>query len=504
MPAPHSTDPAGACRTGAEHGAAAAASQPPPRPTVPPAPTAPQQRVPHFSRLWREGLPRACRRLGLLAREAASHSAALNCPRHLFSSHSTHSARPGDTGNPQASQVRKFRNTGGTWLWSASAGFSASGTGLDATDQNSGFFGNAACTGSAGATSRSGAIGGAMGKATTGASAEAARTVEGSVAASTFPSRTEPCTAGVSSSRISSSSVPSPRMRSSDSSAATSTAGTSATVTCGTFSAARASLHRGLHHLAQPLQRRQITLPKSIHLPGEKFEDAQHLVVIHHRHHHNGCDAQLPATFAIHPRIALRIVTPQTACESARSRPKSQTRWKAARPVPARSRPSWRGTAYHSSRVRRSAIAAPFAPVMYCARSASNCSAASRSFRAMSAIDDPPSSPGNRTAEASVECTPASPARAAERPACEVRVVFPCSTISAPDSASEALRRPPNASRHRPVQSRISVMARMPTESGHRAQSGRRNSFNTIKRMQYLESRSEPARCQDSPHPEVP
>lgn len=37
-----------------------------------------------------------------------------SCPRHFFSSHSTQSARPAETGNPQASHLRRWRNTGGT------------------------------------------------------------------------------------------------------------------------------------------------------------------------------------------------------------------------------------------------------------------------------------------------------------------------------------------------------------------------------------------------------
>jgi len=39
-----------------------------------------------------------------------------NCPRHFFSSHSTHSRRPAEIGNPHATHLRKSRNTGGTWL----------------------------------------------------------------------------------------------------------------------------------------------------------------------------------------------------------------------------------------------------------------------------------------------------------------------------------------------------------------------------------------------------
>ena len=42
--------------------------------------------------------------------------ASLNCPRHFFSSHSTQSTRPADTGKPHASHLCRLRNTGGTWL----------------------------------------------------------------------------------------------------------------------------------------------------------------------------------------------------------------------------------------------------------------------------------------------------------------------------------------------------------------------------------------------------
>jgi hypothetical protein len=37
-----------------------------------------------------------------------------SCPRHFFSSHSTHKARPAETGKPHASHLRKLRKTGGT------------------------------------------------------------------------------------------------------------------------------------------------------------------------------------------------------------------------------------------------------------------------------------------------------------------------------------------------------------------------------------------------------
>jgi hypothetical protein len=39
-----------------------------------------------------------------------------SCPRHFFSSHSTQSARPAETGKPQASHFRRSRKAGGTWL----------------------------------------------------------------------------------------------------------------------------------------------------------------------------------------------------------------------------------------------------------------------------------------------------------------------------------------------------------------------------------------------------
>src|SRR5215472_11210233 len=67
-----------------------------------------------------------------------------SCPRHFFSSHSTHNVRPADTGNPQASHLRNWRNTGGTWLWSlSSTGLKASGSALSVADQNRGFLGGA-------------------------------------------------------------------------------------------------------------------------------------------------------------------------------------------------------------------------------------------------------------------------------------------------------------------------------------------------------------------------
>src|SRR5579864_524968 len=62
-----------------------------------------------------------------------------SCPRHFFSSHSTHSARPAETGKPQASHLRSPRNTGGT-LRLASSGFSPSAAGLGTADQNNGFL----------------------------------------------------------------------------------------------------------------------------------------------------------------------------------------------------------------------------------------------------------------------------------------------------------------------------------------------------------------------------
>jgi len=41
-----------------------------------------------------------------------------SCPRHFFSSHSTHRERPAETGKPQAWHWCRFLSTGGTRLWS--------------------------------------------------------------------------------------------------------------------------------------------------------------------------------------------------------------------------------------------------------------------------------------------------------------------------------------------------------------------------------------------------
>jgi hypothetical protein len=71
----------------------------------------------------------AGRAIGVLAAAADK-----GCPRHCFSSHSTQSVRPSDTGNPQALHFRKLRSIGGTWLWSASIGFGASGLACTAAD----------------------------------------------------------------------------------------------------------------------------------------------------------------------------------------------------------------------------------------------------------------------------------------------------------------------------------------------------------------------------------
>src|SRR5580700_3428101 len=78
----------------------------------------------------------------------------LSCPRHFFSSHSTHSARPVDTGKPQASHLCSFLNTGGTWLSSASSALPTSLAGFSAADQNSAFF--------AATASAAGAVGGTI------------------------------------------------------------------------------------------------------------------------------------------------------------------------------------------------------------------------------------------------------------------------------------------------------------------------------------------------------
>ncbi len=47
---------------------------------------------------------------------AAPGRGVFNWPRHFFSSHSTQSARPAETGKPQASHFFKFLSTGGTLL----------------------------------------------------------------------------------------------------------------------------------------------------------------------------------------------------------------------------------------------------------------------------------------------------------------------------------------------------------------------------------------------------
>src|SRR5271166_5169846 len=47
--------------------------------------------------------------------------AMVSWPRHFFSSHSTQRLRPGETGKPQASHLRKFLSTGGMRLWSCTA-----------------------------------------------------------------------------------------------------------------------------------------------------------------------------------------------------------------------------------------------------------------------------------------------------------------------------------------------------------------------------------------------
>src|SRR5580658_6963498 len=76
---------------------------------------------------------------------ALFREAGFSCPRHFFSSHSTQSMRPADTGKPQASHLRRLLNTGGTWLWSgSSAALSASAAGFTAADQNNFFFGGLA------------------------------------------------------------------------------------------------------------------------------------------------------------------------------------------------------------------------------------------------------------------------------------------------------------------------------------------------------------------------
>ncbi len=68
---------------------------------------------------------------------------------------------------------------------------------------------------------------------------------------------------------------------------------------------------RGFHHLAQPLQCRQIAFAEGMRFPGKKLEHAQHFFLVHHRHHHHRRDAQLPADFMIHPRVPLGVVAAQ-------------------------------------------------------------------------------------------------------------------------------------------------------------------------------------------------
>src|ERR1700730_5606724 len=63
------------------------------------------------------------------------------CPRHFVSSHPTQCTRPADIGNPHAAHFRKLLNTGGTWLWSASAALPASPAEVGAADQYNCFLG---------------------------------------------------------------------------------------------------------------------------------------------------------------------------------------------------------------------------------------------------------------------------------------------------------------------------------------------------------------------------
>ncbi len=77
-----------------------------------------------FGTAWRHGLRdsngvsqlRCAASVGRLTHSKIKPYGRFSCPRHFFSSHSTHSARPGETGNPQASHFRNARNIGGTWL----------------------------------------------------------------------------------------------------------------------------------------------------------------------------------------------------------------------------------------------------------------------------------------------------------------------------------------------------------------------------------------------------
>ena len=63
----------------------------------------------------------------------------LSCPRHFFSSHSTHRLRPGVTGKPQASHFRRVLKVAGTCACSAllEGGLAI---GSSAMDQSSGRF----------------------------------------------------------------------------------------------------------------------------------------------------------------------------------------------------------------------------------------------------------------------------------------------------------------------------------------------------------------------------
>ncbi len=92
------------------------------------------------------------------------------------------------------------------------------------------------------------------------------------------------------------------RMSSSTTSDATTitTATTSAATGCGTLGRPR-QFDGSLHHLAQPLQRREIALSEGMRLPREQLEDPQHLIVIHHRHHDHRGDSQLLANFCDSP-----------------------------------------------------------------------------------------------------------------------------------------------------------------------------------------------------------
>src|SRR5579864_3561493 len=73
---------------------------------------------------------------GIAACRAPPPCGTFSWPRHFFSSHSTHSTRPAETGKPQASHLRRPRSMGGTWLRSASPGFSVSGAEFTPADQN--------------------------------------------------------------------------------------------------------------------------------------------------------------------------------------------------------------------------------------------------------------------------------------------------------------------------------------------------------------------------------